>query len=464
MKSKFSLTNVLIAIGLIAVFGVSFVGGVYAQKVVMPQGGGVDISSILGTATDRLSTLTGSKSDQVWLIAGLDTVGKMNQGGSVGHNDTLILAFIRGSTVNLLYIPRDSLVEIPGVGITKVTHTSMYGGVAKLIQTLKQNFGVTVDHYVVINFTTVIKLVDMMGGLTVDVPQRYCYQGVGVPKYTCINKGTQTLNGTQFLVYWRVRDFGSTHISDLDRISRQISLITGTNLKDQVISKLSPSFISNAVNVWSDYVVSDMNLVEVASMANKLKDAKLQVEMLPGDAYITRVVDLGVPVSVYQWDAQWLKNWYTQTLGAAGQAFANQVNPPKVSATSSSGSGSSSSSSSKPSNSSGSSVNKPSGNSGSATSGHTATSSTNSKPSGTASSGETATSSMPATPSTGGTATSSVPSNSNGGTETPTTTTGSTGEETTNPGTGTATGAETPPVVTPSTGTNTTEPGAVTVP
>lgn len=339
MKSKFSLKNVFIAVGLIVVFALSFVGGVYAQKIVMPQQGSVDISDILGTATDRLSSLTGSKADQVWLIAGLDTVGKMNEGGSVGHNDTLVLAFIRGSTVNLLYIPRDSLVNIPGYGVTKVTHTSMYGGVRKLVEVLKQNFGVTVDHYVVINFTTVIKMVDLMGGLTVDVPQRYCYQGVGVPKYTCLSAGTHTLNGTQFLVYWRIRDYGSTHMSDLDRISRQISLITGTNLKDQVISKLSPSFLSNGINLWSDYVLSDMSLMEVAGMANKLKDSKLQVDMLPGDAYTTHVFDLSVPVSVYKWDADWLKNWYAQTLGSVGQAFASQVNPPEVNLSNSSSRG-----------------------------------------------------------------------------------------------------------------------------
>jgi len=154
---------------------VSFVGGVYAQRILMPQIGSLSISDILGAATNTLSSMTRSKNDQVWLIAGLDTVGKMSQGGSVGHNDTLILAFIHGSTVNLLYIPRDSLVDIPGEGITKVTHASMYGqgqtygGLSKLVQTIKNNFGVTVDHYVVVNFTTIIKMVDLMGGLTVDV-------------------------------------------------------------------------------------------------------------------------------------------------------------------------------------------------------------------------------------------------------------------------------------------------------
>jgi len=67
-------------------------------------------------------------------------------------------------------------------------------------------------------------------------------------------------------------------------------LLTGTNLKDQVISKLSPSFLSSAVNIWSDYVISN----------------------------------LSVPVDVYNWDADWLRNWYIKTLGNVG-ALLNEL-------------------------------------------------------------------------------------------------------------------------------------------
>jgi LCP family protein required for cell wall assembly len=331
MKMSVNVKKVLIAIGFLLIFLVSFVGGVFAQKVIMPQGEGVDLADLVSSAAERFSSLTGSKGDQVWLIAGLDTVGEMKGAGSEGHNDTLILAFVHGSTINLLYIPRDSLVDIPGKGVTKVGHTFLYGGVRKLAETIKQNFGVAVDHYVVVNFSTVIEMVDLMGGLKVDVPQRYCYQGVGVPKYTCIDKGTQTLNGTEFLVYWRIRDYGRTRVSDLTRIQRQIDLLLETDLKDQVISKLSPSFVSSAVDVWSKYVLSDVSLMEIASLANKWKDAHIEADVLSGDSFISRVFDLGVPVSVYQWDAEWLKSWYVEKFGPMGQTLANGVNPPKLS-------------------------------------------------------------------------------------------------------------------------------------
>jgi len=83
--------------------------------------------------------------------------------------------------------------------------------------------------------------------------------------------------------------------------TRQIDLLLGTDLKDQVISKLSPSFVSSAVDVWSKYVLSDVSLMEIASLANKWKDAHIEADVLSGDSFISRVFDLGVPVSVYQW-------------------------------------------------------------------------------------------------------------------------------------------------------------------
>jgi len=58
----------------------------------------------------------------------------------------------------------------------------------------------------------------------------------------------------------------------------------GTDLKDQVISKLSPSFVSSAVDVWSKYVLSDVSLMEIASLANKWKDAHIEADVLSGDS------------------------------------------------------------------------------------------------------------------------------------------------------------------------------------
>jgi len=70
-----------------------------------------------------------------------------------------------------------------------------------------------------------------------------------------------------------------------------------------------------------------MNLVEVAQLATKMKNAHLVVDVLPGDFYVGHVFDLSVPVDVYKWDAGWLRNWYITTLGNVGQAFASCVNP-----------------------------------------------------------------------------------------------------------------------------------------
>jgi len=59
--------------------------------------------------------------------------------------------------------------------VTKVGHTFLYGGVRKLAETIKQNFGVAVDHYVVVNFSTVIEMVDLM-----EVLRWMCLKGIAI--------------------------------------------------------------------------------------------------------------------------------------------------------------------------------------------------------------------------------------------------------------------------------------------
>ena len=67
----------------------------------------------------------------------------------------------------LLSIPRDSLVTIPGHGTTKINAAFAFGGPKLLVQTIEQNTGVRVDHYVEIGFGGFVELVDAVGGIEI---------------------------------------------------------------------------------------------------------------------------------------------------------------------------------------------------------------------------------------------------------------------------------------------------------
>src|SRR3712207_1779301 len=67
----------------------------------------------------------------------------------------------------LMSIPRDSIVEVPGHGTTKINAAFAFGGPRLLVQTVEQSTGIRVDHYVETGFTGLVRLVDAVGGITI---------------------------------------------------------------------------------------------------------------------------------------------------------------------------------------------------------------------------------------------------------------------------------------------------------
>jgi LCP family protein required for cell wall assembly len=132
----------------------------------------------------------------------------------------MMLVHIGGDlgTVSVVSIPRDSLVTIPahtgpdGVAISehqgKINSAFATGGPAVTVQTVELATGLTVDHYVEVNFAGFLSMVDAVGG--VDVCLETALQdelsGLDLPA------GRQTISGPQALAYVRARyidnDFG----------------------------------------------------------------------------------------------------------------------------------------------------------------------------------------------------------------------------------------------------------------
>jgi len=142
---------------------------------------------------------------------------------SAARSDTLILARIdaSGHRISLLSIPRDLYVPIAGHGSDRINAAYTYGGAALLIKTVREVFGVRIDHFVEVNFAGFRKLVDSVGGIYLPVDQRYFNENVGTlaTDYSNIDlePGYQKLNGTQALEFARFRHTDS----DFYRAARQ---------------------------------------------------------------------------------------------------------------------------------------------------------------------------------------------------------------------------------------------------
>ena len=110
----------------------------------------------------------------------------------------------------ILSIPRDTYVPIScfsGKRKNKITHAAWYGEDC-MINTIQDFTGITIDYYVKINFKGVVKLVDTLGGIEVDVPFSFCEQNSNREwgeNTVYVEEGLQTLNGEQALALDRNR-------------------------------------------------------------------------------------------------------------------------------------------------------------------------------------------------------------------------------------------------------------------
>ena len=137
--------------------------------------------------------------------------------GTPGRSDTIMVATIdtNNDTLKLTSIMRDSYVDIPGYGMNKINAAYAFGGPQLALKTLNENYGMNLKYYVTENFTTLPLLVNMLGGITVNLSEAEIHAmkapqwqlneifHENVPYIT--TPGVHTLNGIQAMAYCRIR-------------------------------------------------------------------------------------------------------------------------------------------------------------------------------------------------------------------------------------------------------------------
>lgn len=154
----------------------------------------------------RESVVSISKDPVSVLIMGVEDY---STGGDNGRTDTLMLATFNPSDekLKLVSIPRDTLVEIVGRGTEdKINHAHAFGGKEMTIDTVENLLGIPIDYYATVNFDAFKNVVDILGGITVDVPFNF-QQNSDDPKAEKLQfyEGEMELDGRYALAYARMR-------------------------------------------------------------------------------------------------------------------------------------------------------------------------------------------------------------------------------------------------------------------
>ena len=206
------------------------------------------------------------------LLMGIDSTDEVLEQNAIANGDTLILLTFNPKTLNatMFSIPRDSYVPIAcwsGKPENKITHAAAYGNDC-MISTIQDYFDVNIDYYAKINFKGLVKLVDAVGGVEVDVPKVLCTDDSSRGEEICIQPGHQTLNGEQALVYARNRKQLAN--GDFGRAEHQQEIIMALINKIKTINDVS-TFI-DILNTVSNSMDTNLTTKQILSFYNVGKD------------------------------------------------------------------------------------------------------------------------------------------------------------------------------------------------
>jgi LCP family protein required for cell wall assembly len=191
----------------------------------------------------------------------------------VSRSDTIVVAKAGGGMVA---VPRDTLVEIPGVGEDKINVAFAAGGPELTVETLENLTELPIDNYVVVHFDGVQDIVDAMGGITVEVEEPI-EVGIG-GRPVSIPAGTQTLDGFEALAYVRYR---GTPTADIGRIGRQQRFLQELAREATSPAKL-PRLPATTLAVWRN-IETNMNPLQAARFAIRMRLAGgVEAEIYPG--------------------------------------------------------------------------------------------------------------------------------------------------------------------------------------
>ncbi len=217
----------------------------------------------------------------------------------VGRSDTLMVCYLNPQLrrAALLSIPRDLRVPIPGHGLDKINHAYFYGelknkgdGVRKAKHCVEELIGERIDYYAHVTFEMFVNVVDMLGGVDIDVPD-YDGEGRGM-NYDCpgddlvihLFPGPQHLDGYKAMgfVRYRMSNVPGKNINDDQRAANQqmfLKAIVEQKLHSANIHRLlrAASYVSHTIDTDIPWEVA----VDLVKVLRKMKSEGLFTATVP---------------------------------------------------------------------------------------------------------------------------------------------------------------------------------------
>ncbi len=199
-----------------------------------------------------------------------------------GRSDSMLLLRFNPQTEQLvvLSLPRDTRTYVRGQ-LTKLNEANYYGGPALAAESVSDLLGgVAIDRYMRINVQGVEKLIDALGGVTVNVPQDMRYQDDSQHLYINLKAGEQTLDGDKAMQFLRFR---YDRQGDIGRVQRQQMFMRA--LTEQALNPATITRLPKILSVIQSNVDTNLSVEELLALVGygaQINRSNVQMLMLPG--------------------------------------------------------------------------------------------------------------------------------------------------------------------------------------
>lgn len=210
----------------------------------------------------------------------------------VGRSDSIMILTLDSvhNKIKLSSIMRDSYVNIDGHGMDKINHAYAFGGAELALKTLNENFDLNISEVMVVNFSSLVNIIDKIGGVNINITDEEVSHISGIS-----SPGEHLLNGNQALAYSRIRYATG---GDYKRTERQRTVINSifNKLKDTSLTEYP-----QLVNEFLPYIQTNMSKSALLGLSTEFsglamkgleqdrfpRDGQAEGQMINGVYYLT---------------------------------------------------------------------------------------------------------------------------------------------------------------------------------
>lgn len=238
-----------------------------------------------------LSEIKNSDNQVEFLLLGVDSLDSSTATNTRTDTIMVVKLDLENGNASLVSVPRDTYTAIQGHKAQKINAAYNFGGPELTLDTVNNLLGTDIKHYLVMDYGFVEDMVNIIGGVTVDVPMKMDYEDTWAdpPLKIHLEPGVQKLNGNEAIQFLRFRH-GYVN-QDLGRVEAQRQFVSA--FMDKI---KSPTTILKApllLKSYDKYTRSNMpfsEIIKIGMNMRKFSTDSISSETLPGAAgYRNRV-------------------------------------------------------------------------------------------------------------------------------------------------------------------------------